>query len=330
MNKYHLPVTFLCDQANDGTGGNASGSSEANSNNTGGTGESQSRPEAVKDVWGGREAPGWTKQIGLEEKHTQTEQAAGVVAPVAPTQTQNQPASSAPTPALAPTPAPQPQTQQPFDVDKLASAIGKAMRPPEPGAQPLTPEQIRQQLGIYDMSADDYEAILGVKPDSPARLAAFNKVLQAVAKQATTVASVLNQNALGDMQRKMDPYMASAKTQEAERQKNLFFTEHKDLTGYDALIEREFNALIATGYRVTNVAEARKAVADRTRETLKSLGVTPNPTGRQVQATTQPTDGQAPRQTRQMAPTSGGGRGAGSAQSKSQSTNKIEAVWGKP
>ncbi len=339
MKTYLLSATFLCDQANDGASGNAGGSGHSESTSTpGGTGVSQADQGSVKNIWGGREAPAWTKEIGLEAKHEETEQKAGVpvlTKPVPPVKgpTKAEPAPITPDlqqPVTPVVPVTQAAANAGFDEEKLAKALATALRPAQDNSpRPLSPEQIRQQLAIYEVSADDYEAILGVKPDSPARLAAFNKVLQAVAKQATTIATVLNQNALGDMQRRMDPFVTTTRAQEAERQKGLFFKEHADLTGYDALIEREFNALLQSGYRVTadNLQSARKTVADRTRETLKALGITPTPTGRQAQQSV--SDGQPPRQNRQMAPTSGGGRGAGSAQSNTQSTNKIEAVWGK-
>lgn len=347
MNKI---TSFLFDEIP--AAGPAGGSGDGGGlSNTGGTGESLSNPSVVKDVWGNREAPTWVKETGLAKKHEEVNQKVGT--PTNPsadqlptpdsqgqqvTQTQPDPtkANVQPDPDAAQVQTDpnkinaQPPLPAGFDYEKFASTMAAAMKPAAPGQPGPTPEQIRQQLAIFEANAQDYEDILGIKPDSPARLVAFNRVLQAIAKQAATVSNVLAQNSINEIQGRMGPVVAAVQAQKAEEQKTLFFKEHADLTGYDALIEKEFTALIASGYKVSNLDAARKVVADRTRETLKALGITPVAGAARPQGqNTLPTGGQAPRQSRQMAPTSGGGRGAGSAQALAKSTNTVEAVWGK-
>ena len=183
-------------------------------------------------------------------------------------------------------------------------------------------EEIRAQLGIYNANEGDYEAILGVKPTAE-QVGALNRVLQAIAKQSVTVSNVLTQQALKQYQDSINPYIGFVRQQEATRVQNEFFTENSDLKGFEPLVAKEFQSLMSSGAKVPNIAEAKKLLAERTRATLKSIGVTP---GASQQRTTQQAPAVPGQQSRRMTTTSVGGRTSGSA--GPVTGDKMQAVWG--
>lgn len=274
------------------------------------------------NVWGNRDVPSWMKEAGVADAHKNLTPA------TAPASTEPA-ATTPPVDATQPTSTPPPPAQQ-FDTNALTAAVAagvsQALPKPAAAAAPqMTDAQLRQQLGIFQASADDYEALLGVKPDSPARVDALNRMLQGVAKQAVTISKILNERALAEQQAQMTPYIQTVRAQEAERQRQVFFTENKDLVGYEVLSEKIFNEALASGRKFTDVAEARRYVAEQTRQTLKSIGVTP---GARTGTGTTTNGTPPPPATRQMTTTSVGGRSGGSA-TQSKPANMNEAVWGR-
>jgi hypothetical protein len=292
---------------------------------------------SVNSVWGGRAAPDWTKQAGLEKVHDKTNTDAGTPTQVDPL-TQGATAKPAvtapvqaapvtPTPVAAPVAAP-----AQMDPAAIARAVTEGVRAAQQqqvdaGKPALTPDQIRQQLGLYEMTADDYKGMFGVDPQSPEQLATANRIFQAVAKNAVTVAALMQQNAMGDLKASMDPYIGVIRAQEAERQQVTFYQESPDLKGYEALVHKEYENLKSSGRKFSSAAEARRAVADQTRATLKAIGITPAAAAQTGVTSTTTTTSPAPA-TRQMTTTSVGGRGGSSATASKPATS-IEAVWGK-
>lgn len=302
--------------------------------NGGGSGAPAQPSQANVGVWGNEPAPDWTKGAGVDKAHVQVEPkvpARTVPGTQAPTQAEQGAADTPAVPAqpVATQPATPAAAQPSLTADAIAEAFAKIQNQNasrEAQGQPkLTEEQIRQQLGIYTMTDADYEAITGVKPDSPQRVAEFNRVLQAVAKQAATIANVLNERSLSQFRESMNPYTSAVREQQATAQKQLFFTEHKDLVGYDALVEKEYQLVVASGKKFPDIASARKFLADQVRATLKSVGITPNAasgSGNNQRPTSSPAGG------RSMTTTLVGGRSGGSAGGQ-KTANTNEAVWGK-
>ena len=219
-----------------------------------------------------------------------------------------------------------------MDPTAIARAVAEGVRQAQQsqadtGKAPLTPEQIKQQLGLYEMTAEDYKGMFGVDPQNPEQLATANRIFQAVAKNAVTVAALMQQNALGELKSSMDPYISVIRSQEAERQQATFYTESPDLKGYEALVHKEYENLKNSGRKFSSASEARKAVAEQTRATLKAIGITPQAAAQSGTTTQTTTTSPAPA-TRQMTTTSVGGRGGSSATQVSPA-NKVEAVWGK-
>jgi hypothetical protein len=274
-------------------------------------------------VFAGSQAPEWVKSAGLEGAHNKAE---AKVAPQTQQTTQTPPTQQPPaqTPPVMP-----PTAQQPaMDPTAIAKAVAEGLRgvlPQQQQAQPqLTDEQLRQQLGVFTATEETYEQLLGVKPDSPARVAALNNVLQAVAKQAVTISNLMTQKALADYQQSLNPYITAVQTAEADRQKSLFFKDYPQLTGFEQVVQEQYQLAKMSGIKFPTVEAARKYVADKAIERLKSVGVNPQAPAAQPTQTTQTT---SPNTSRQMTTTSVGGRSGASATGKSPA-NTVEAVWG--
>lgn len=273
--------------------------------------------ESVRSVWGDSPPPVQAQQTAQPVQPTQTAQQP-VVTPQAPVQ---------PTAQAQTTPPPANPLSDPRAFAEAVRAAAAGMVPqPTSGQAPVQPSDadLRRQLNVFEATEEMYEQILGVKPDNPARLAALNNVLQGVVRQAVTMANIMAQNHVQTFQQSINPYIETVRSQEVERQKTLFFTENKDLAGYDAIVEAEFQLAKAEGRRFPDVASARKYVADRARERLRAINITP---GSAAQTSPQSTT-TAPRQpSRQMTTTSVGGRAGGSANA-GKPANTVQAVWG--
>jgi hypothetical protein len=278
-------------------------------------------------VFAGSQAPEWIKSAGLEGAHNKAE---AKVAPQTQQTTQQQQVQQTQQPTTQTQQVAQTPAQQPaMDPTAIAKAVAEGLRgalPQPQQAQPqLTDEQLRQQLGVFTATEETYEQLLGVKPDSPARVAALNNVLQAVAKQAVTISNLMTQKALADYQQSLNPYITAVQTAEADRQKSLFFKDYPQLTGFEQVVQEQYQLAKMSGQKFPTVEAARKYVADKAIERLKSVGVNPQAPAAQPTQTTQTT---SPNTSRQMTTTSVGGRSGASATGKSPA-NTVEAVWGK-
>ena len=274
-------------------------------------------PEPTRqDPFAGSEQPEWAKAAGVkaDDGTPIQEQQKQAVQKTEPTQQQ--------TTQTVPQQQPSGTIDPKVISEAVAAGVGAVLKQQTPAQQErqLTQEEIDAQLGVVRMSDADYEELLGVKPDSPARVEKLNKIIQGVVKQAVTTASVLYNGDLQKLRSSMDPYINLIRTQEAERQRKEFFTENKDLEGYDALVTQVFNSALQQGKTFPDVKAARKFVADTTRALLQKSGIQPV----QPQTTQQTTQPQT--SSRQMTTTSVGGRNGGSGEQKPKST--VSAVWG--
>lgn len=299
---------------------------------------------STTSAWGDSSTPDWIKATGLQEAHNAGSQAAGVTPPVEtddpardpednvvpstqrpaqPTRQPSPPATQQPAQAPAAQPSAQPAPAV-VDAEQLVSRLAPLLRPQQ--AQPGPSDaDLQRQLGIVTVTPERYKSVFGVD-GTPDQIKGLNDFGQDVAKQAVTIASVLMRNELESIRSQFTPISATVQEQEAARQRDIFFTEHRDLAGYENFVRQQFQLVKASGQRFSSVADVRKAVADQTRSTLQSLGI------KLPAAGSAPAHGRsnAPRsatpQPRTMAPTSMGGRGGVSGQPAAQTTN--QAVWG--
>lgn len=275
----------------------------------------------------GDDVPNWVKTAGLTAAHHAAKPGGEPAAAATP------PAQSAAVPPVTPTapgvaaPAATPPPPTPpaaFDQAALARAVAEGVRTATtPAPQGPTDAQLAQQLGIYTATPEVYKSILGVEATSPDQVTALNTALQSVARQAVNIAQVLQQQAMRDFEARINPYIATVRQNEATRVKEGFFKSHTDLAGYEPLVKQTYEAVLASGQKFASLDEASKFVADRTREMLKNIGITPAAPAALPSAQTKPRTTTPPART--MSPTSLGGRSGGS---PAAPATKMTAVWG--
>lgn len=272
------------------------------------------------------DVPGWIQATGLTAAHKaavrpgEQKPATPVTPAVTPTVTPAAPV----TPTAAPAFTPPPTT---FDQAGLAKAIADGLRQGQPAAPVVqrSDAELAKELGIYTADDAAYEAILGVKPSSPAQVAALNNALQGVAKQAVTIANLLIKQSIGQVESRFAPYQKIIQEREAQNQRDIFYTENADLKGFSKLVETNFRNMLNSGQTFPTVEAARKAVAEETKKMLQDSGIQ-LPAAAVTPATTS-----TPRTTatpaRTMSPASTGGRNGGGGPVKATTT--MDAVWGK-
>lgn len=269
------------------------------------------------------DAPDWIKSDAkLLAAHNAAPKPGAAEEPAQPTaQPATTPAVQPVQPAAQPAAAAAPQ----FDAQTIARAVSDGVRQalPQQPAAGASDADIARQLQIFTATPETFQAILGIAPEKPEQVRALNDALQGVARQAVTIAKTLYQQDLQAFRAEISPYLGMVRDSEATRQRETFFKEQPDLSGYEPLVQQVFEAALASGQRFGTTNEARQFVATRTRELLKSINVTP------VTPTT--TRGAAPSRTttspsRPMSPTSVGGRNGGTVPAKA--ANSIESVWG--
>lgn len=280
----------------------------------------------------GDDVPNWVKASGLTAAHeaagkagTEPAKPATITPPAA--QEPAKPSTIVPptgqAPAVVSTAQPVTPTPAAFDETKLAQAIAQGI---QRGQAPLptgpSDAELAKQLGIFTATPEIYKSILGVEPTSAEQVTALNSALQGVAKQAVNISQVLQNQAMKELEARFAPYISVIRTNEATRVKEAFYKDNVDLTGYEPLVNQTYQAVLASGKQFASVEEAGKFVAERTREMLKSAGVTPvipaSPGAKPNTRTTTPP-------ARTMSPTSLGGRSGGS---PATTPTKMSAVWG--
>lgn len=269
-------------------------------------------------------APHWVQEAGLTAAH----QAAKPPEPTTPVQTAAPVQPGVTTQPVAPVQPVGPTTPvapAPFDQEALARSIAEGVRQGN-APQPTGPSDadLSRQLGIVTVTPEMYKSVTGVD-GTPEQVRAFNDFGQAVAKQAVTIASLMLTQQIKTMQDSLSPYTSAVRAQEAVRQKETFFKEAPELAGYEELVKQQYQIALQSGRKFATVDDARKFVADQTRSTLKTLGITPAVPA--AHGSNQPTGKPAP-QSRQMAPTSLGGKGSGASGPATQPATTNQAVWG--
>jgi len=144
----------------------------------------------------------------------------------------------------------------------------KAAQPPPPPKQ-YTEEELRQALNIFQAS-DSHLKQLGLEA-TPEKVEALNTILQAVAKQATSVATFELKAAIDTITEKLRPVYQYMDQSRMESMKTRFFSKHKDLEGLEPLVVVAHQNLKARGVKFDGEDAAFKAVAEETRALLSKL-----------------------------------------------------------
>lgn len=296
-------------QRNADAGGSGGGGDAAAST----TPVAPSAPAVTPESVSNDDAPNWVREAGLTDVHNKTKPTESATPVVKPTGT----VAAAPASPVAPAAPIVPQ----FNAKEFGDAVARGIKDAntKPVAGP-SHEEIAKQLGIVTVTPEVFKSVLGVD-GTPEQVKGMNDLLQAVAKQAVNIVQVLNKQQFDQMQSQMSPYISVMREQEAVRQRDMFFTEHKDLVGYEPLVMQTFQRLKAEGHKFPDIPSARAAVNAETRRILKDMGITPV-----APKTTTATNTRTTAPARTMTPTLSGGRNGG--QGTSAPSDKMTSIWG--
>ena len=170
-------------------------------------------------------------------------------------------------------------------LQQLADRLRPTPTPPPQAAPPpqMTDEEFARQFNIHKVTAEEYEAILGIKPDSPARVAALDAALQGISRQSVTLARAMIEQAKQELGLQIQPAREAILRQEAQRQHAEFVKENDDLKDYTPLLQEivaSSQARLARGEPIqlpdgrlvrgfANEVEARQFVAQKARALLR-------------------------------------------------------------
>lgn len=203
--------------------------------------------------------------------------------------------------------------------EAVKTAVPQQAAPPKQ----YTEEELRKILNVFS-AQDAHLKQLGLEP-TPEKVTAFNEVLQAVAKQATSVASFELQAALEALQERLNPVLQYVQQSQMEGMKQRFFKKHNDLEGLEPIVMTAYQALKARGAKFNGEDEAFKAVAEEARAILSKL---PGYNGGTRGNTRSKTEGRQSTPTRKMPSLSSGGQGGAGDSSGKTSGPKWKSVLG--
>jgi len=149
----------------------------------------------------------------------------------------------------------------------------------------LSQEEVDKLLNPVRVTAETM-AEMGIENATPKQIAAYQKLMNAAVKNATSVMSMQLEQRMRSIQEYAAPMERFYQEQAAARYKQDFFAEHKELAKYE-----KFVAAAAAQVSPTNadgspkeVKAVMKEVADYVKDMLKTAGV--NLSGEQQQQTT--------------------------------------------
>ena len=177
-----------------------------------------------------------------------------------------------------------------LDAKSLVSALKEAglfaQQPAEPGqpAQPqMTEQQMRQALNVYEPTAEIVEAI---RQGGEPAVAALQQVVQGAVKQAVTLASLVLEKKMAEVDQRYSPAVNMAQEAQMKQQADRFFGKYPKFKGMEPLLMQIRDSMVARKLQFPNEEAAFEAVSQQADSILKMLpggGNTPNTAGQQTQ-----------------------------------------------
>lgn len=202
--------------------------------------------------------------------------------------------------------APQSMTMTPDQLKDIVSSAVKNVGKGD-GAQPqqYTEEDYKRMFNIFQATPEDLQ-VLGIEA-SPDKAVHFNNMLQAVAKQAVTLAAYQMAVENKKIQEAINPLRSYMQEQAEAGMRQRFFQKNPDLEGLDLLLTKIRDSYVREGRTFGTEDEAFQAVATEARAIITQArgGAAPTqgaPAGAVRPATT-------PKPARQMTTLSRGGQG---------------------
>lgn len=146
----------------------------------------------------------------------------------------------------------------------------------------LTPAQIRELLNPVELKEDFVTTLLN--PDIPPaqKVQAFLAFANAIVKNATSITRLQMERKEREFNDRLNPMFRARDEEIQQRAHNDFYTQNADLKKYEKVVKVAASEITpykeVGGKRVDkSPSEIYKEVADRTRATLKELGITISP-----------------------------------------------------
>lgn len=195
-----------------------------------------------------------------------------------------------------------PAAPQPVSLTKEAiqEMLQQVAKPQQQQQEPqMTQEELARMLNVFNADQGLLET-LGLKPEA---LPVFNNMLQAVVRQAVTMATVHQQQQMRAMMERFAPLQQFVSQQQEEKYRKEFFESNADLKGFEPLAEAIYTQMIQEKFSGTK-EKVFEEIAKRTRDLKAKLNI-PQATQQQQQS--------APQTPRKMSTLTRGGQvGAGS------------------
>lgn len=137
----------------------------------------------------------------------------------------------------------------------------------------LTEEELFRHFKVPTVDEARFQAMLGLKPENPQQLQAFNMILREAALAGARMASYQSQATIQQMQERYAPLAQTIQQQKAEREEKAFFGRYKHLEAHKDTVLLVRAKMIQDGHRFDTAEQAEKALAASSEAYLKKFGV---------------------------------------------------------
>jgi hypothetical protein len=200
--------------------------------------------------------------------------------------------------------------------DEIDQRIKDATKPPEKQKE-YTPEELDKIFKVWKPS-DDF--LTQIRSEDPAvAVKAITDMRDGLLEQFSTIQLHERALLLEQIRKEFSPVQSFAKEQAAKKEKDEFFKSNEDLKGQEELVNVVYKAMVQEGYKATDIAQARKDLAERVRKLVPNLSGTQqgNGSNNNNNSTSKP-----------ASLSSGSQAGGGSGGGKSAPANVFEEIWG--
>tara|TARA_R110000868_G_scaffold81743_1_gene231170 strand:- start:26872 stop:27741 length:870 start_codon:yes stop_codon:yes gene_type:complete len=191
-----------------------------------------------------------------------------------------------------------------------------------PPVKQFTQQEINQQLGVYNVTEADYDAIFDVD-DKQQSIKALDTMLQKAVRQAVLMSKVLVERETANIEQGLQPYKQYADSYREQDLQMNFYSSHPELKGQDELVKMVITQMQHEGRKFDDNKQLFDEVGNRTKAAIQQFAVN-------GQGAPQPTAPQTTARKPAMATLSSGGQAgqAGSGTPKVSGTNTAKNLFG--
>lgn len=224
-------------------------------------------------------------------------------------------------PVATPTPASTGLTADQFK-QVIEQTIVPRLQPQAPPQPQMTQAEFNQKMNIVEVTPEMCQEI-GLPPESAPKM---NALVQAIAKQAMTVAAYHQQLRFEQLQQQFAPVQSYMQQQQEQALRSQFMEANPQFKGYEPLLENVYAKMIADGFRANTPQELFAEVTRRGDDLLKKLNLAPS--GSPTASSAVPSRGQATPGKSRMSPLPSGGQGGtGRGAGQTDGSSQKLAAW---